>query len=631
MAVPVSKWITVFDNFSQHLRINSKEVSDSDDGLIDLRLWESQRRFLVEIATGLDLGIRHFYCLKSRQLGVTTLSLALVDVFWASMHPNIKGCLVTENEKNRDANRAIIIQYVKSAHEFFGDEFTVVRANQKFILFSNGARIDLLVAGTKAKTSTSWAEGAGYTMGHLTEVAAYGDSAGLASLEESFAQENPNRLYVYESTAKGFGLWRDKWMSGFDDPLTKRSFFLGWWSGDTNRIEKNDPRFRQFGGYLPSGEEREKVQAVKALYNWTISPEQLAWIRWKEANATTETDMLGQNQPWTHEDAFVQSGYSFFQTRIIGQQIKHMLDQPEGYEYLAYRYECGGSFFDLKLEEIEDESEQGMIQLKVWEEPAEGAKYVIGMDTAYGRNQHKDATAIQVFRCFADKVVQVAEFCTADMDVQHSAWVLAHLAGAYRDCLVNIEVNGPGGNIMIEWANLRGQFASEMYADKVRSKDWQDALGQARWYLWHKPDTMGAGYAYNTMAMGKTVESIMHGLRSAFVVGDMIIRSRRLFEEMNIVVVDEAGHIGARESKSTSAKDDRVFASAYAIRAWVDWIRPGMIAEGLSYERVTTREKGEATLASELANHIVHNFLRTQAERAQAEGHRPTWRTERGL
>lgn len=636
MAVPkirASKWIKVFEEFVPHLRVNSKEDSSSEDGLIQLNLWESQRRFLHEIADGLDNGIRNFYCLKSRQLGVTTISLALIDVFWCSMHPNIKGCLVTENEKNREANRAIIGKYVESASSFFGDDFYITKSNNKFILFSNGARIDLLVAGTKAKSSTSWSEGAGYTFGHLTEVAAYGDENGLASLEESFAQNNPNRLYVYESTAKGFGgPWRDKWLSGFEDPYTKRSFFLGFWSGDTNRIERSDPRFLQYGGYAPSGEEREKVAAVLHKYGWKITPEQLAWIRWKETNAGSQTDMLDQNQPWTADDAFVQSGYSFFMTRVIGKKLKDMLDDDTGaYAYLGYRYEMGARFFDIQLLQVEDEQEQGMIELKIYEEPVKDGKYVIGMDTAYGRNEHKDAQAIEVYRCYADKMVQVAEFCTAGMDVNHAAWVLAHLAGVYRDCVVNIEVNGPGGNVMNEWSNLRGQFQSELYADRMRSPEWQDALGNARWYLWHRPDSLGAGYAYNTQTTGKTGEMMMHGFRSAFVMNEVDIKSKRLLQEMAIVVVDESGHIGARESKNPDSKDDRVFASAFATQAWRDWVRPGMISEGLSYERVTARESGEATLQSENMNNMVYRFFKTQAEQAALGDYKPTWRSERSL
>src|SRR5262249_10129703 len=156
-------------------------------------------------------GIHKFFCLKSRQLGVTTISLA-IDVFWLAMHNDMIGCLVTDTEKNKEANRALIVKYIESFPDgYFGDSFKIIKNNRQSLMFSNGSRLDLLVAGTKKK-SISWGEGQGYALGHMTEIASYGDVEGLKSLEEGFAQKNPHRLYMYESTAKGFNHWRSRWL-----------------------------------------------------------------------------------------------------------------------------------------------------------------------------------------------------------------------------------------------------------------------------------------------------------------------------------------------------------------------------------------------------------------------------------
>lgn len=609
------RWMGVIDEFVSEARISSKEIVSDDARGAPLVLWESQKRYLREIAAGLDQGIRTFHCLKGRQEGITTVSL-LIDVIWLSMHKNLAACLVTENEKNRDKNRAVIAHYIDNfPPDFFGDEFRIVHNNRNYMLFSNGARLELLVAGTKAKKSTSWGEGSGYTLAHMTEVAAYGDAEGLESLEESFAQGNPNRLFLYESTAKGFvGPWRSKWYSGFEDPLTKRSFFLGWWTGDMNVIQKSDPSFLLYN-YPPEPEERELITAVAREYGWAITREQLAWYRWKEKNTGTG-GLLAQNQPWLPAQAFIQSGYSFFQSRRVGQRLKEVIDGGQEFGYQAYRYELGNSFFDLRLECIEDENEQGRIELKVWEEPRVDAKYVIGCDTAWGRNEHKDQNCIEVYRCYADRLVQVAEYATAEVETKHCAWVLAHLAGVYKDCVVNIEINGPGTNIMGEWQTLRGQFQSDAYADRVRSHDWEDALGWARWYLYHRPDSLGAGYAYNSLTTRRLTEQNMHGLRSAFIVGEVEVKSRRLLEEMNLVVVDEAGHIGAPESKDPKCKDDRVYGSAFAWRAWEDWVKRSMLASGQFWKAIHDAETGEASTRTQRLNNQVFSFFRSQEQRA---------------
>ena len=384
-------WLPIFEDFTRDLRISSKEISSDDDRGVPLELWESQRRFLKEVASGLDRGVRIFLCLKSRQLGVTTVSL-VITLFWLAMNKNMACAFVTENESNREKNRAILRQYINSFPDgYFGDSFYIVKGgdNRQFMKFSNGSRIDFKVAGTKKK-STSWGEGEGYAMCHLTEVAAYGSEDGLKSFIESFAQVNPNRLFLFESTAKGLKQWSDMWKAARAGSFTEHAFFIGWWASNTNRIERSDPRFAAFGTYAASREEREKMAAVASLYGWTSPPEQLAWLRGREdeeAKKGGDRMMLDQNQPWTETDAFVQTGYSFFPTRQITKDIKAIEDAPKlpvsegGYAFKGYKYYVDGSFFDMRMVECADITE---VELRVWEEPVEGGRYVIGCDPAWG-------------------------------------------------------------------------------------------------------------------------------------------------------------------------------------------------------------------------------------------------------
>lgn len=638
MSAKPSRWISLFQEFAKDARISSKEINTADDRGSPLILWESQRRFLHEVATGLDLGQHNFICLKSRQLGVTTVSL-LIDCFWLAMHHNLTMALVTDTEKNRDANRMTLRRYINSFPEgYFGDDFYIIKGgdNRQFMAFSNGSRIDFLVAGTKNK-GTSWGEGVGYAAAHMTEVAAYGNSDGLKSFEEAFAQNNPHRLFIKESTAKSFNHFRTDWIDAQNNPETVRSFFLGWWSGDTNRIERSDPRFLRYGLYPADADERERIAKVAALYNWKITPEQLAWARWR-SESDGDTEILRQNQPWTADEAFVQSGYSFFNTRTISQDIQAVdqavVAEDPFYFYRGYRYELGNSFFDVKLEPVSAEQrEHTEIELRVWDEPVEGAKYVIGCDTAFGRNEHKDRQCISVWRCFADKLLQVAEYATSHVEPKHCAWVLAHLAGTYRDCLVNIEVNGPGRMLLQEWDTLRGMLKSELYAERVRSLEWEDALGWARWYLYHRPDSIGAGYAFGFETSWRNKQEIMYQMKGEYVTRGLILRSMPLLKEMAIVVVD-GSEIGAPESRDEDSKDDRVFASALAIRTWIDWRRREMLASGESYEVVTARESGESTPMVNTMNSMVLRFFQTRQQAAEdnvEQNYAPKYMLDRGL
>lgn len=628
-----SRWVSLFESFIKDLRINSKEFVSEDDRGVRLELWESQRRFLKCIGEGLDVGVRKFYALKSRQLGATTLSLA-IDLFWLAMHRGMTGALVTDTEKNRDANRKIIEHYIASfPEEYFGDEFHVTQANRQMMSFSNGSRLDFLVAGVKSKSS-AWAEGQGYALAHLTEVANYGNSQSIESFEESLAQQNPNRLFIAESTAKGFNHWRDMWVEAKEDVYTKRTVFMGWWAGDMNRVERFDPRWLQYGTYHTVPDEQERIFNVAKLYGHKISPEQLAWIRWKVATGG-ETEMLRQNQPWTEDEAFVLSGWSFFQVRAIANDIKYILDNESEFDFQGYRYDLTHSFLDMKLHLLDAEEDSiDDMELAVWAEPVEGAKYVIGCDPAWGRNDHKDSSAIVVWRCFADKLVQVAEYATSQVEPKHVAWVLAHLAAVYRDCIVNIDLQGPGRSLLQEWDHLRGLLHSELYADRIRSNDWQDALGMARWYLYHRPDAMGSGFALGFETTWRNKSEIMHQMKGAYITHELDIKSLRLLEEMRVVVQD-GSEIGAPESSSELCKDDRVFATALAIRAWINWVRPEMLSLGLTHDRVTQTESGEIkpinARINDLVTYTVKNFFATAEERANSTQAPPQWLRDRGL
>ncbi len=623
---PTLRYLPLFERFVQDIRISSKETLSSDVRGTPLIMWDSQKRFLREVGQGLDDGIHKFNCLKSRQLGVTTLSLA-IDAFWLALHPNIIGCLVTDDDKKREANRALLVQYISNFPEgYFGDSFRIVRNNRTGLGFSNGARLDLLVAGTKKK-SMSWAEGVGYTFAHMTEVSSYGDVEGLKSLEEGFAQTAPERLFMYESTAKGFNHWRARWFDGLHDKLTQRSFFMGWWAGDTNRIERKDPRFAAYGGN-PDNEERELMDQVARLYQHKITPEQLAWIRWKESSAGSEQELLSQNQPWTHEQAFVQTGRSFFQVRVVGQDIKRVKDS--NLLFKGYRYNIDGDFFNFSMQELDPEVDSiEDVELKVWAEPVDDGQYVIGFDPAYGRNDHKDGHAIVVFRCFADRIVQVAEYVTNDVDTRHATWVLFHLAAAYRNCMVNVEIGGPGQMIMPEFDHLRQLLAVEANAARVAARDWQDAGGQARWYLYHRPDSLGAGYMANFETTWRTKSVIMHQLRSAYISNEIDICSLALLHEMTLVNETD-GQIGAPESADENSKDDRVFALALATKAWIDWVRKDMLAQNQTYEILMAVEKPVTPLAY-MTNSIVAGFLKQQGELADMPPEVPLWRSNLGI
>ena len=198
--------------------------------------------------------------------------------------------------------------------------------------------------------------------------------------------------------------------------------------------------------------------------------------------------------------------------------------------------------------------------------------------------------------------------------------------------MVNIELGGPGRMVISEWDHLIGMMNAEMNAKYLNQKpSWDNALGNARWYMYHRADSPGPGYAYNFECNWKTQLELMHQFRGAYVTKEIEVKSLNLLKEMALVIVD-GGHIGAPESRSENAKDDRVFAAALGVRAWIDWIRRDMLAQGLTHERVMQDSLGTATAASRSLNGIIFRFLKTQQELAEnPPDEYPSWRRDRGI
>lgn len=620
-------WLPVFQAFIDELRIQSKEVSSDDERGTKLKLWGSQKMFLENVCEGMDRGVRQFYNLKSRQLGVTTISLA-IDLFWLAVHPRMLGVLVADNEGNRDFFRKTLQNYYDSLpEEFTGDDFRKVKDNSGYMEFSNGSRLDFLVAGTRKKT---WGEGRGYTLYHLTEVAKYGTPEGIASFMEATAETHPDRLGIMESTAFGYNHWKDMFEAAEDDVYTKKAFFIGWWSKEINSISKKDPRFQMYG-HPPNAEEREKIELIRQRHGIVISQEQLAWRRERDADGSKSKADNDQSQPWIAEDAWVQSGHSFFQTRLLSILYNFLTDPENHVEFKAYKFELGHQFHASRMYPITAEEVQtrgfDIIELRIWHEPVEGATYVIGMDPAYGRTDHGDRSSVSVWRCYADKMVQVAEYADNKVETHQAAWVLAFLAGVYKDCIVNIELTGPGRAVFKEFDDKRQQYRSEPF-DKIRGeRDWDDFLGQAKSYLYHRPDSLGGGYAYHTEMTWSIKGRVLNQFRDSFTTGILQIKSAPLTAEMMTVVQD-----GSEIAAPGTQKDDRVFAALYAHMAYKDWVQARMIQNGQTYAAVSESEEITVTPAGGMVKHIVMNFWKTRSELLENPPlPAPSFMEERGL
>jgi hypothetical protein len=601
-------WLGLFLEFIEHLTIDSKET-----GVSPLTLYGSQQRFLQEVCEGLDRGVRHFVCLKARQLGISTVSLAM-DLFWLSVHEGLQGALITDTEGNRDKFRILLERYIASLPRRL--RAGVVKNNRTNLVLANGSVLDYVVAGTRKAGAATMARSRAWNFVHGTECSSWGSEEGIASMMASLAQKHPDRLYVFESTARGKNLFWEMWNDANEDVHTQKAFFIGWWAKEDYAVSREDPRFKDYWtGKLDPGEE-VLARAVKKRYGVELAPEQIVWHRWMRTVKIGDEDLMNQEYPWTAEQAFIESGKSFFPARRVADDIAFI--RREQIAFKGYCYRMTDNFMQTELEQVTRARDT---ELRIWEDPHPNGIYVVGVDPAYGRSDLKDRHCIELYRCFADALIQVAEYATDVPETYQVAWVLAHMAGSYKNVWINLEINGPGPAVMRELQHLRQLMDAGYLREQANERKLDDVFSATRWYLYHRPDSLGAGYAYGWKTTADNKILILNQMRDAYSLRHLRIRSVPLLQEMETVIQD-----GSSIEASGRNKDDRVFATALAHKAYIDWIRPNMIANNLTYESVVRAERAALENPGHtLVDAIIQDFFKKKEEQRQDDDVARAW------
>lgn len=551
--------LQAFYKFCAQLRIETKE-----QGLRRMdNLLGTQTYVMSEIAKGLEED-KHFYViLKGRQLGITTISLAL-DLYWHFTHPGLQGTLTTDTEENRDMFRTTLQMYMDGLPKEW--KIPAIGHNRNQLSLKNRSRLFYQVAGLRAKGSLG--RGKAITYLHGTETSSWGDEEGLASLLASLAETNPDRLYMFESTARGFNMFHDMYVTA-KRARTQMAIFCGWWRNELYSIPADNNVYKVYWDGKLTPEEKEWVKDIKKLYDVEINSRQMAWWRWKMHEGIKDDALMYQEFPPTEDYAFVMTGTSFFSNSRCTEAAKRAKKKTPDY----YRYVMGHHFVDTEVLK----SSERLATLTIWEEPIDTAYYVIGADPAYGSSDWADRFCIQVFRCYADGLDQVAEFATSELNTYQFAWIIAHLAGAYKNSTLNLEVNGPGQAVIQELRNLKRQAAA---MPSQMGHSLMDVLSSMQNYIWRKNDTLGGlTNSIGWITTHGSKERMLAYYKDYFEREMMNVYSMELLEEMK-TIRREGGSICA----PGRSKDDRVMATGLAAAAFAEQVQPRLIAQRITRE-----------------------------------------------
>lgn len=572
-----------FYNFCSQLQIETKEQGLKKMG----NLLGSQTYVMNEVKKGLDEGVHFFVILKGRQLGITTISLAL-DLYWHFTHPGLQGTLTTDTEENRDMFRSTLAMYMDGLPKEY--RIPLVAHNRNQLSLKNRSRLFYQVAGLRAKGSLG--RGKAITYLHGTETSSWGDEEGLASLLASLAETNPDRLYLFESTARGFNMFHDMYTTA-KRARTQRAIFCGWWRNELYSLDPNGNTYKVYWDGKLTGEEKEWVKDIKKLYDFEINSRQIAWWRWKLYEGIKDDSLMYQEFPPTEDYAFIMTGTSFFSNARCTDAVKALKKKHCDF----YRYSFGVNFQDTQVLKSTDR----LASLKIWEEPVDTAYYVIGADPAYGSSDWADRFCIQVYRVYADGMEQVAAFATSEMNTYQFAWVIAHLAGAYKNSTLNLEVNGPGQAVINELKNLKRQAAN---MGSALGKDLMDVYANMQNYIWRRNDTLGGmSNSIGWLTTSATKERMLTYMKDFFERGMMEINDMDTIEEMKTLVRNN----GSIEASGRN-KDDRVIASALAAAAFAEQVQPRLIAQKIT--RQVSRVQDDFTPEQLTVGRNVSDYLK---------------------
>lgn len=547
-----------FEKFCGRLLIDTKE-----QGQRPLRWMGTQRYLMQEIAKGLKEGIHTFVVLKGRQVGISTVSLAL-DMYWLFKNPGMQGVIVTDTDENRELFRSHLTQYMNSLPPNSRPESD--GHNRTQLLLKNRSRLVYLVAGTRKQGNLGRGKAANFM--HATECSSWGDEEGFSSLINALAQQHPNRLYIFESTARGYNLFYQQWETAKKSE-TQKAIFVGWWRNEFYRKERGTPEFAQYWDGQLTSDEKVWVREVFELYNIEIAAEQLAWWRWYVAEQMQGDEMMAlQEMPPTEAYAFQLSGSKYFSAERVNVAYQRAIKQ----ERMHFRYKFGMHYEDTEFIETNED----MAEVSLWEAPDPKGVYVIGADPAYGSSEWADEFACSILRCYADCIVQVGEVGTPDWTEAQFAWAIAHLAGSFTGAMLCLEMQGPGGAVFNELQNLK-RIAGSMRRGDPRIGIY-DVVGGMRDYLWKKQDALYGSFTYQWQTNVKEKVRMMSTLRSYFERDLIEINSPECLEQFRNI-----RRAGDKIGGEGRAKDDRAIALGIGVVAWNDWIMDEMRAQNRTY------------------------------------------------
>src|SRR5215475_14480352 len=528
----------------------------------------TQNYLLSEIARGKALGKNTFYVLKCRQSGVTTLGLGIA-LLWAFQHAGLIFCFIADTATRLVLNRRLAQQFIVSLKKVPAWRQEVEENNRYFVSFKNGSAIYWLNSNSDDEGGLGRSIGATASWG--TELGCWKDEEGTLSLLSSISENNPLGLHVFEGTAKGPNLFKELYdLAARPDNTTQEAIFIGWWLHPWYEHCLSDPRHRQrfdiYWGALPrlTRDEAGWVEGVKLRYGFDIRPTQISWWRWHLRERKKDNlALMYQEYPPLPEHAWTYGGNSFINGHKLSVSMSRAVAaRTEPKRYFIFDPGDGVRFENSDM--IEVDASTSYYDLVCFSPPCSGprVRYCLGCDPAHGAHEQSDHAAIEVFQCYSDKALQVAEWVKREVPTYQIAWVILHLVGVYNsgesETHLNIEMQGGGVEVYQEIKRLQAEMAYG-YAPKLARY-----FQKISHYLYARGDsTHGATSTLHWETTYKTRPRMLHNFKNLLERDMLELKSEELIAECATLQQLRTGEI------ESGSQNHRLMAAAIGAMAYI--------------------------------------------------------------
>lgn len=478
-------------------------VVNKNGDLVRFKLNPEQKQLLSDMD-------KYNIVLKSRQLGITTLSCAY-SIYLASTNSNTTCLLVSYSIDSATS----IFEKLKQLYNDLPDALKVnlIANNKKELKFVNGSRIICCTCGSK-----DVARGLTIRFAHLSEVGFMKDTVDkqLLAIEQALT---PNGKIILESTANGLNYFSEIWNKAERKESMYKPFFFSWIDDKVMFADEYKmfcDRYINLHGALPTEKELDSTEKLLKTKGATI--EQITWRRMKIANSSEEA--FTQEFPSNPTEAFISTGSNIFSPKLIHERLSYInevksINKPTNLPTSLV------SWFNRGL--------------TMWDIPIKSKKYYIGVDSGEGMGQDYSA-----FHVLSDEGIQVAEFKSNKIKPFQYAELVNDIGIYFNRALLIVEKMSAGHTVVDKLKN------DYKYQNMYKYKEY-DARGKAK---------KKVGFITNS----KTKPIMINDFVELFETNQIVINSKDLLNEMKLFTFKD----GKMEA-TTGNHDDLVMAFAMSI------------------------------------------------------------------